>query len=158
MFHFSSCSCLCPVHWGRVLSREWRCSRSSTDRWCSKYIWVIHTFIAHKGATYITADVWRCIKIHVGWNKQGFSTLASDWLAAVLPTNQKQGLKILVKLPLKFLSNPSPWILKDDSVYLTKLKRQLINFQSKWLCQYSGSCFIKFLKSFHQILQKCIFP
>ena len=37
----SSCSCLCPIHWSPVLNREWRCSWSSADRRCSKYIWVI---------------------------------------------------------------------------------------------------------------------
>ena len=25
MFLVSSCSCLCPIHWNHVLSREWRC-------------------------------------------------------------------------------------------------------------------------------------
>ena len=31
----SSCSCLRPIHWSQVSSREWRCSRSSVDRRCS---------------------------------------------------------------------------------------------------------------------------
>ena len=30
MFLVSSCSCLCPIQWSQVLSREWRCSWSST--------------------------------------------------------------------------------------------------------------------------------
>ena len=34
------------------------------------------------------------IKFHVLW--QGFSNMASDWLAAVLPANQMPGLKIFV--------------------------------------------------------------
>ena len=29
MFLFPSCSCLCPIYWSKVLSREWRCN------WCS---------------------------------------------------------------------------------------------------------------------------
>ena len=41
MFLVSSCSCLCPIHWSQVLSREWRCSWSSADRRCSNYIWMI---------------------------------------------------------------------------------------------------------------------
>ena len=45
--------CLCPIHWSQVLSQEWRCSWSSTDRQCSKYIWVINNFIAYWGVTYI---------------------------------------------------------------------------------------------------------
>ena len=28
MFLVASCSCLCPIHWSQVLSREWRCSWS----------------------------------------------------------------------------------------------------------------------------------
>ena len=53
MFLVSSCSCLCPIQWSQVLSREWRCSWSSADRRCSNYIWVIDNFIAYIGATYI---------------------------------------------------------------------------------------------------------
>ena len=37
----SSCSCLCPIHWNQVLSRERRYRR------CSNYIWVINNFIAY---------------------------------------------------------------------------------------------------------------
>ena len=49
----SSCSCLCPIHWRQLSSREWRCSWSSADRRCSNYIWAINNFIADWGATYI---------------------------------------------------------------------------------------------------------
>ena len=35
-----------------MLSREWRCSWSSVDRWCSNYIWMINNFIA-QGVTHI---------------------------------------------------------------------------------------------------------
>ena len=52
MFLVSSSSCLCPVHWSHVFSREWSCSWSSTDRWCSNYIWVVNNLIAYKGVTY----------------------------------------------------------------------------------------------------------
>ena len=47
MILVSSCSCLCPIHWSHVLSREWRCSWSSADRRCSSYIWVIHNSTAY---------------------------------------------------------------------------------------------------------------
>ena len=53
MFLVSSCSCLCPIHWSQVLSREWRCSWNSADRRCSNYIWMIDNLIAYKGASYI---------------------------------------------------------------------------------------------------------
>ena len=43
---FSSCSCLCPIHWSQLLREEWRCSWSSSDRRCSNYIWVMNNFIA----------------------------------------------------------------------------------------------------------------
>ena len=36
-----------------MLSRKWRCSWSSGDRWCPNYIWVIINFIANQGACYI---------------------------------------------------------------------------------------------------------
>ena len=44
MFLVPSCSCLCPIHWTQVLSREWRCSWSSADRQCSNYIFVINKY------------------------------------------------------------------------------------------------------------------
>ena len=43
----------CPIQWSQVLSQEWRCSWSSTDRRCSNYIRVINSFSAYKGATHI---------------------------------------------------------------------------------------------------------
>ena len=49
----SSCSCFCPIHWSRVLSRERRCSWSSENRRFSKYIWVIHKYIVYWCAPYI---------------------------------------------------------------------------------------------------------
>ena len=51
-FIVSSFSCLCPIHWSQVFSREWRYGWSSTHRHCSNYIWVINNFIAYKGATH----------------------------------------------------------------------------------------------------------
>ena len=32
IYLFSPCSCLCPIHWNQMLSREWRCSWSIADR------------------------------------------------------------------------------------------------------------------------------
>ena len=60
MILVSSCSCLGPIHWSQVLSREWRCSWSSADRRCPNYIWGINNLIAYKGATYIR-DLTVCI-------------------------------------------------------------------------------------------------
>ena len=53
MILVSSSSCLCPIHWSLVLSREWRYSWSSADRRCSNYIWVIMNLITYQGASYI---------------------------------------------------------------------------------------------------------
>ena len=54
MFLVSSCRCFCPSHWSQVLSREWRCSRSSADRRrCSNNIWVINNFIVYEDVSYI---------------------------------------------------------------------------------------------------------
>ena len=68
MFLVSSCSCLCPIQWSHVLSREWRCGRSSADRRCSDYIWVIDNFIAYGGASYI-----RDLTVHPITHTQNFS-------------------------------------------------------------------------------------
>ena len=53
IFLVLSCSCLCPIHWSQVLSREWRCSWNSAEKRCSIYIWMINNVIAHYGASYI---------------------------------------------------------------------------------------------------------
>ena len=50
---FLSCCCLCAIYWSQMLSREWRCSWSSTDRQCSNYIWVVNKFITYQGVSYI---------------------------------------------------------------------------------------------------------
>ena len=72
----SPCSCRCPIHWSKMLSREWRCSWSSADRRCSNYIWVINNFIAYSNAPYIrglrvvktmTTGHWFNIKITMGF-------------------------------------------------------------------------------------------
>ena len=52
MFLVLSCRCLCPILWSQVLTLEWRCSWSYTNRWCSNYIWVINDIIAYEGASY----------------------------------------------------------------------------------------------------------
>ena len=47
---------------------------------------------------YITPGLGLPSKIHVKFhvNKHGFSNMATDWLAAVLPANQIPALKIFV--------------------------------------------------------------
>ena len=74
MFLVSSCSCLCPIHWSQVLSREWRCSWSSPDRRCSNYIWLINNLIAY----------WSEYHIRFFWRYLYFSNLTSSrrWLSS----------------------------------------------------------------------------
>ena len=67
MFLVSSYSCLCPINWSQVLSWEWRCKWSSTDRWCSNYIWVINKFIAHWGAACIRGLTVVVVLSHNHW-------------------------------------------------------------------------------------------
>ena len=50
---FLSCSCLNPIHWSQVLSREWRCDWGNADKPCSSYICGIRKIIAYWCATYI---------------------------------------------------------------------------------------------------------
>ena len=38
---FLPCSCLCPIHWSQMLSREWKCSWSSACQRCSNYIFIL---------------------------------------------------------------------------------------------------------------------
>ena len=53
MFLISSCSCLCPIQLSKVLSQEWRCNWSSTDRQCSNYIGMISNYIGYHSPLYI---------------------------------------------------------------------------------------------------------
>ena len=64
MLLVSSSSCLYPICWSQVLSWEWRCSWSSAERRCSKYIWVINNLIANLSASYIILETWR----YTTWN------------------------------------------------------------------------------------------
>ena len=60
MLRVSSCSCLSPFHWSQVLSREWKGSWSSADRWCANYIWVIKNVIVYKNGSYIRGFTVAC--------------------------------------------------------------------------------------------------
>ena len=60
MFLVSCCSCLCAGFSSQMLSREWRCCWSNAVRWSSNYIWVINSFIAHWGASYI-----KCLTVFI---------------------------------------------------------------------------------------------
>ena len=54
MFLVLSCSCLSPINWNQVLSREWRWSWSpNTSERSKNFIAHIKNYIAHYGAAYI---------------------------------------------------------------------------------------------------------
>ena len=74
MILVSFCSCLCPIHWSQLLSREWRCSWTSADRQCSNYILVINIFVAYQGATYIRGLI---VVILTDWPLQDVSAILS---------------------------------------------------------------------------------
>ena len=57
MILVSSCGCLRPIHWSQVLSREWRCSWSSSDRRCSNYNLVINLMLL------LILEVWRYVLV-----------------------------------------------------------------------------------------------
>ena len=67
MFLVSYCRCICPIHWGQVLSREWRYSWSNADRRCPKYIWVTTIWLLVE--VRLILEVWQCIFGHLqtGW-------------------------------------------------------------------------------------------
>ena len=89
MFLVSSCSCLCLVHLSQVLSREWRCTWSRTDRRCSIYIGVINNFIAYHGMTCIRGLTVFPLKVpFVLLFEGGFSasyTAVLTWLLSLVP-------------------------------------------------------------------------
>ena len=62
-----------------VVSREWRCSWSSADRWCSNYISVIHKFIAYLGVAYIRGLTVSCNK-----NIQLYTHDPSQWYHLII--------------------------------------------------------------------------
>ena len=84
MFLVSSCSCLCSIYWIQVLSWEWRCSWSSTDRRCSNYIWIINNFIAYKDVTYFYGS--QNFSIQTLWKT--FSWHYNDWHIILLHFEQ----------------------------------------------------------------------
>ena len=75
MILVSPCSCLCPIHWSQVFSREWRCSWSSTDRRCSSHIWVIHNLIAFSGPAYIRGLT--VLYLLLSWNQKFMRAVGS---------------------------------------------------------------------------------
>ena len=110
MFLVSSCICLCPIHWSRVLCQEWRCSWGSTDRRCSNYIWVINNFIAYWGVAYIRGFTIVYLRIYVSLSlseltKLTIRTSNSDdtkwehiWLPPGIDTESAQNKGKLQKL------------------------------------------------------------
>ena len=102
MFLSSSCSCLCPIHWSRMLSWEWRCSWSSADRRCSNYIWVINNLIAYKGATYIRGfTVWQIYIASKGhhtkrtWDKITWSIDLNKHVCLWVPAHARAQVSLL---------------------------------------------------------------
>ena len=67
MFLISSCSCLCPIHWSQVLSREWRCSWN------------------RRGSNYI------CV---VGAAPTGAAPTTSEWSTILLPAKVRPILEV----------------------------------------------------------------
>ena len=109
---------LCPIHWNQVLSREWRCSWSSTERRCSNYIRVINKFVAYKGAAYIRGltVIWLIGGRGwggggVGWSNAG---AVNTFSAFVNPLH----FSIIIKILFTFqISHP---YLTDVSTNITK--------------------------------------
>ena len=83
------CSCLGPIHWSPVLSREWRCSWSSAYRRCSNYVWVIDNFIALSDASYIRG-------LTVTWNVSEW--MVDGWMTGWIHTSHKSYNATLYKV------------------------------------------------------------
>ena len=78
MILVSSCSCLWPIHWIKVLSRGWRCNWSGAHRRCSNYIWVINNFIACGGVAYIRSLTVMIITM-TSWHGNFFHITGPVW-------------------------------------------------------------------------------
>ena len=93
-----SCSCLWPIHWSQVLSRDWGCSWSGANKRCYNYIWMIYNVIVYYGASYImglmlglvaTVAWWR-----VGWRVflVGIIGFKAKCLGIGVMTNSHRGI------------------------------------------------------------------
>ena len=99
MFLVSFFTVFCLIHWGWVLSREWRWSLSSTDKRCSNYNWVINNFITQSGESYISGLTLVCMWSHCTWSwdihwiyhlPTGTNWISSQPLPKEITTNSNQ--------------------------------------------------------------------
>ena len=148
MILVSSSICLCPIYWSQVLSREWRCSWSSADRWCSNYIWAINNLVAF--TTCLILETWwyiLCSKTYSGFGNVLWSRASSRKVA--------RGACICeTGLLMIFIVWPTREYLKTSSISRTKsansnvscilLQLSLLNplkpgVKLEWRCSWSSS-------------------
>ena len=56
MLLISCCSCICPIHWSQVLSREWRCNWTGAAPTTSEWSTILLPEVR------LILEVWRCSK------------------------------------------------------------------------------------------------
>ena len=92
-----------------MLSRGWRCSWSSANRWCSNYIWVINNSVAFQGS--LISEVWRYTrgKKHLYTGKDMTEKMhmrMTVWHNMCMSLSEYITLKIVIKCP-KYLQHTS---------------------------------------------------
>ena len=141
MFLASSCSCLCPIQWSQVLSREWRCSWSSAVRRCSNCSWVIDNFIT-RGQFWPSGIVLACVCVSVCpcvlvcvYQSQACPHDNSPLVRARIIKFGTKVQKTLVKVPIVFGDDQS-WPSRLDLTWKS-------NFTSFWACPPHNSSAIQ---------------
>ena len=101
MFLTSSCSCLCPIHSSHVLSREWRCSRSSGDRRCSNYIFILNLTFGFNGlgkgnckTRRETFVFWDCVRLKLETWRSCLLKIEVPWVQVNLKAMRDKKTKI----------------------------------------------------------------
>ena len=129
MFLPSSWSCLSPIHWSQILSGEWRCSWSSTDRRYSSYIWLINKANLRD----LIAATGLVILLELDQNRQFFSPwdLEIWWMT---PKNNRAPLLCYFKLFALFRSYW--WIQTGFTVWKCPIWVQIDDFLSLVTLQF----------------------
>ena len=96
MILVSSCSCLSPILWSCVLSREWRR--------CSNYIWVIMNLIAYSCATYVKRfdGRWNCFLISF-LTRQWFRVIFMNLMTSLEMTDEIWRIRMALRMILHLL-------------------------------------------------------
>ena len=154
MFLISISICLCAIYWSQVLSREWRCSWSSTSRQWSKYIWVINSFIAYYCAPYMrdlmVIDVKSKLVQVMAWCHQACSGLVPS---GNKPLPGPYSVEAFTQLPYG-ITRPQ-WVNQCKIIFFHKFSLELSSVKLvSFLCWVNWNVLITVMKIASQITSK----